>query len=436
MIYKTVTFIIVFIVEAFTAWIYFEYLFQRKKESFYCIMSFFIGYIILFGITFFNNTWVNSIAFYIINVSIIYLNYNSSLTKMLLNAGFLTFVMLASEMLAVLLLTLFVHDFAAYEYLSFIWIALAILSKLFYFSISLTISRAFGRKLGTPSRESEKTLSLCILPFSSIIIVLTLIYSGIKIRHDTVLGALILISMILLLLANVLVLVVYNRMQSLSKEKTLAQVAFEREAAQAEYYALIKEQYDLQCELIHDIRHHMQTLGDLSKKEGNHAILEYLQQVEEDPALNRHIIYSSNPVINVIVVRYAEQCKNIGISFSCDIREHCMDMLSTKDASIIFHNILSNAVEAAAQSKEKSIELSVFSRKEQSVDVISLSNSCDYRPKLRKDGLLETHKKDDPSRHGIGLRSVKHTLKNYNGALILYFEENKNQFFTTISIPR
>ena len=84
MIYKTVTFIIVFIVEAFTAWVYFEYLFQRKKESFYCIISFSIGYIILFGITFFNNTWVNSVAFYIINASIIYLNYNSSLTKMLL----------------------------------------------------------------------------------------------------------------------------------------------------------------------------------------------------------------------------------------------------------------------------------------------------------------------------------------------------------------
>lgn len=216
----------------------------------------------------------------------------------------------------------------------------------------------------------------------------------------------------------------------------MTQAAFEKEIAQAEYNKLIKEQYDLQCELIHDIRHHIQTLWDLGKKEGNNVILEYLQQVKDEPALNCHIIYSSNPILNIILIHYVQQCKDVGISFHCDIRDHCIDMLSTKDTSIIFHNILSNAVESASQSKEKNIELSVFNQKDQCVDVISLLNSCDYCPQKSENGLFKTHKNNDTFLHGIGLRSVKRTLKNYNGSIILHFEENKNQFFTTILIPR
>lgn len=140
-------------------------------------------------------------------------------------------------------------------------------------------------------------------------------------------------------------------------------------------------------------------------------------------------------MINVIIVRYEEQCSKLGIRFECDIREHCLERLSAQDASIIFHNILSNAVEAASASADKHVELSVFFRAEQSADIITLTNSCDTTPKERKDGLLETHKRDK-SLHGIGLRSVRRAVKRYGGAMVLHFEESQKQFFVTISIPK
>lgn len=209
MICKIVTLIVVFIIETFTAWLYFEYFFQRKKERFYSITSFFIAYSILFGITFFNNAWINLFFFYVINVSIICLNYDFFLTNMLLNTGFLTFLLLASEGLCVVLLKNYFHNFSCLNF-----IISKFLSVFFYFSTSLIICINIDKKSKNPPEKHKKTLSLCILPFISIIITFTLICAGIKIKYDTILNTLILISIILLLFVNILVLLIYRHMQN------------------------------------------------------------------------------------------------------------------------------------------------------------------------------------------------------------------------------
>lgn len=435
MIWRIVVYLAVFAAEAFTTGMYLEYLFERKGSRLRCFLSFILGYLFLFAITPLDSTLMNVIAFSGVNAIIIRLNYICSLGKILMNVGFLSFMMLSSEALVMLLLTTFVNDFAAYTYRLPVWVALAVMSKLLYFFSVFIVARIFRPKMKEYLEEPGSILLLCGLPPSSVVIVVTLIYICLRIREDTLIEILMLISMVLLLFMNILVLAVYRRMQKLATERTAVQVAFERESAQAEYYSIVKEQYDMQRELIHDIRHHMQTLSDLCENNDSGAILQYTQQMQEDPALTRRVSFSSNPVLNIIVVRYAEQCKGLGINFYCDIREHCIDMLLPRDISIIFHNIFSNAVEAASQSNEKSIELTVFYHSEQAVDVISLWNSCDIPPQERSDGLLETSKQN-PSQHGIGLRSVKRVLKNYGGSLILHFEETQNRFFTTILLPK
>lgn len=435
MIWYFIAYLAVFLAEAVTSWMYLEYLFQKKGSRLRCAVSFALGYSFLFCLIPLESTLINAVAFAIVNGIIILSSYQCSLGRALLNTGFLTFVMLASEVLMALLLNVAVHDFSAYTYRISVWTALAILSKLLYFFVILIGAHIFRKRGNQFAEEKGGTLLLCVLPLSSVLVVVTLIYVGIRIRQDSFLETLMLFSMILLLFVNILVLVVYNRMQKLAAERTAMQVELERETAQVEYYTLIKDQFERQRELIHDIRHHIQTISGLSAKENEGAVFQYVKQMAEDPALSRQVIYCSNPVINVIIVRYEEQCSKLGIRFECDIREHCLERLSAQDASIIFHNILSNAVEAASASADKHMELSVFFRTEQSADVITLTNSCDTTPKERKDGLLETHKRDK-SLHGIGLRSVRRAVKRYGGAMVLHFEESQKQFFVTISIPK
>ena len=435
MIWRFLAYIAVFFAEALTAWIYLGYLFSRKTTLIRCIGSFVVGYTLLLCLIPLNSTLVNSLAFAAVNGTVILLNYSCSKAKALINAGFLAFVMLFSEIATMLLLNLFVHDFQAYSYKPTVWVALAVISKLVYFFVVLVVAKIFSTKERYRSEEPGGFLLLCVLPLVSIVIVATLFYVGMFVRKDPFLEVLMLISMILLLLLNFLVLIIYRQVQRLAEERAEMEVALEREKAQLEYDSIIKEQFELQRELVHDIRHHVQTLSDLGTKQDGSALLQYARQIEEDPALASRVVFCSNPVINVIIVRYADECRKEGIDFDCDIREGCLEMVLPKDASTIFHNLLSNAIEAAAQSRNKRLELSVFYRKEQSTDVIAIINSYGTAPVESPDGFYYSSKLD-PKRHGIGLRSVSRVVTKYRGALSFHYNDGEKLFYTTVSLPR
>lgn len=427
-------YVAVFLAEALTCWLFFEKVFQRKAGKIRCALSFIIGYLLLLCIVFWENALLNTLAFAVVNGGILFLCYRGSTGKMLLSAAFLSFFMLASEFLVMLLLNIFVRDFQAYLYRLPVWCSLTVLSKLLFFFVVMMISRFLPKKEQREKSAPGETILLCVLPLTSIVVVVTLFSIGVTIRSAPLLEILMLVCMMLLLISNLLVIVIYRHVHKLANERAQLQIALERDAAQAEYYALIKDQYEQQRELIHDIRHHIQTLKCLSEKDSESALLRYAKQMEEDPALARRITYCSEPVINVILVRYAEMCCKKGIRFHCDVRDGCLKMLAVKDASIIFQNVLSNAMEAAELSQEKYVELSVYYRDEQAADCIVVINSCDIAPIERRDGLLKTTK-EDFEHHGIGLRSVRRAVKRYQGALTFHYEDASRKFYLTITLP-
>ena len=67
MIMETVCFAVVFAAEALTAWLYFEYLFNRNNQNTGISASFVFGYVILFIVSRLDNTSVNALAFSVIN---------------------------------------------------------------------------------------------------------------------------------------------------------------------------------------------------------------------------------------------------------------------------------------------------------------------------------------------------------------------------------
>ena len=64
--------------------------------------------------------------------------------------------------------------------------------------------------------------------------------------------------------------------------------------------------------------------------------------------------------------------------------------------------------------------------------VIKADNSADTEPAV-EDGKLLTRKKDKAA-HGIGILSIKQTLKNYDGKIRWSYDGDKRVFNTTIII--
>mgnify|MGYP002513846019 FL=1 len=102
------------------------------------------------------------------------------------------------------------------------------------------------------------------------------------------------------------------------------------------------------------------------------------------------------------------------------------------DISALFNNLLDNAVEAAAESSEKFIHIEITNSLS-SYHKIIVINSCDIEPKSKKGNLITTKRNKDI--HGFGTKSIRKTVKKYNGELHWEYDNANKQFKLVILFP-
>ena len=88
----------------------------------------------------------------------------------------------------------------------------------------------------------------------------------------------------------------------------------------------------------------------------------------------------------------------------------------------ILGNLIDNAIEAARVETESFVEITI--KQEKSFLIINIKNKC---TKLIEIEEIKTSKRDSEF-HGIGLRSVRRTVKKYDGQMAMYI---KNKEFNT-----
>ena len=91
----------------------------------------------------------------------------------------------------------------------------------------------------------------------------------------------------------------------------------------------------------------------------------------------------------------------------------------------MLNNLLDNAVEAAELSVKKEILVKLFT-KNNSMQVIKITNSCDTEPNTKNKD-LQTIKKDK-NLHGLGLKSVKKIVDKYEGSFDWNYKKEEHLF--------
>ena len=97
----------------------------------------------------------------------------------------------------------------------------------------------------------------------------------------------------------------------------------------------------------------------------------------------------------------------------------------------ILGNLLDNALEAAKTSTQKTVTFETDYRNDFSVIIIS--NSCDTNPILNGKTLPSTTKANKQL-HGFGLKSVRNTLKKYNGDISFDYDNREKVFVVTVMV--
>ena len=179
---------------------------------------------------------------------------------------------------------------------------------------------------------------------------------------------------------------------------------------------------------------HLGTIDALAKHNGSAEIEKYISGLEETFALSAQVKLCTDPILNLLLLRFRDKCKVRNVQFHCDARENSSAFLDSASITTLYGNLLSNALEAAEASAQKLIELSVIRNTAQSVIVISVVNSCDDPPMPNGNGGFRT-KKTDRLLHGVGLRSIERTVSKYHGVTTMYYDLENKQFHHVIQFP-
>jgi signal transduction histidine kinase len=160
----------------------------------------------------------------------------------------------------------------------------------------------------------------------------------------------------------------------------------------------------------HDIANHMNVMEEMQKDAEGQELLRKLDKA------NRSM--TGIPVLDCLIREKASVCEKEGIAFEREGGTIGETKITEYEFVSLFANLLDNAIEAAKETEEKTVKLSV--EKQQGVLKITVSNSklAERRP-LEND--FKTTKKDKKN-HGLGSRIVRDIVEVHGGR-VSYHDE-------------
>lgn len=430
----SICYAVIYILEACILWQYGRNLFSSKFPRQGEAAILFLGYSVLFAGSFFDNYRLNLVLFFIVNLACIFIIYQLKLLTALFHTLFITISMLLSETCVWGILSYFGPDF--YEERSYFrnLVILSIISKLLYFLILQCTSIYIKQRITRELSFSKSTLFLNIIPLLSAFIALVFIAVCTKVSLPLFLDVLICISAIMLLAINIFLAWFHTSTQEKNQKFLKMQILLQKEYDTALYFDALHQQDEKQKILIHDIRKHLRSIADLNKKGDTEKIAAYINQITQSSDLQDSVRICDNNLLNTILFRTRQQCRESGTSFLTDIRSGCTDFLSDYDMTALFSNLLDNALDATKDILDSYIELSVTPRDDKKI-VITMVNSCRKNPFSDNNKQLITTKKNK-QRHGYGMKSIQRVVRKYGGNSRFYFNEENYTFHTILMLKK
>ena len=234
---------------------------------------------------------------------------------------------------------------------------------------------------------------------------------------------------VLLLFVNIVIYLIYERSEKNSQKLIELEMTNQKNEIDLQYLTLLEKKNEAMKIMAHDYKRHMMTLEAMSDApEIKSYIHEILGEVEQFSQIGK----TKNKLLDVILGKYTDICREKGIRFETDIMSDNLSFIQGADISALFNNLLDNAVEAAEQSLEKYIRVEI-SNSLHAYHIIKIANSCDRPPNTKNGRLLTTKANQDT--HGFGFKSIQKAVNNYNGEQQWSYDAENKRFSLTIAIP-
>ena len=177
-----------------------------------------------------------------------------------------------------------------------------------------------------------------------------------------------------------------------------------------------------QRQLRHDMKHHLIAILGVAKHENSVRTSSYIKALlEEWSSSERESRISGNSVVDSLLGYYREQAEEYNIRFECEAKLLEDLPFEAGRLTVIFGNLLDNALEGSRKTEDAWILIKVSYEK--GVLFLNIRNICDSKQLKFSDGKYITTKQE-PENHGYGLKSVKQAVEAYSGSMEVECKDN------------
>ncbi len=177
----------------------------------------------------------------------------------------------------------------------------------------------------------------------------------------------------------------------------------------------------------HDIRHHITVMTGYLQDRKLKELEEYLNGYQNSLPDDSSVILCQNYTINLLLLYFAEQAKNNGISFSVHANIPEQLNIAENDLSVLLGNLLENAIDACLTQPEHHRQIILRGKLIDHALLLTIDNTFEGVIRQDKGGNYLSTKHDG---FGLGIESARQIALHYNGTLLI--EQKDGMFFVSV----
>lgn len=181
--------------------------------------------------------------------------------------------------------------------------------------------------------------------------------------------------------------------------------------------------------LRHDMKNHLANIRSLIDNGKIAAAVTLLDNTAENVNnAKAEMIDTGNSFVDAILLSKTAVCREKNIDFSCSVQPLENIKIDAVDLSSLLSNLIDNAVEAAAQTTEPFVRLTII--KYNAYYTICVENSYKGKEFLKENMGVFISTKSDKALHGYGTQIISDIAQKYDGNYT--WEAQENRFISTV----
>lgn len=286
-------------------------------------------------------------------------------------------------------------------------------------------------KLKTVLKEKDNKYMfiMSMIPAISVVICCFMVYRSDKSYEQNVIYTY--IAVVGIVIVNVISILLLIMEQKVYEQKTRQQVMLSAYQQKEKDIESILDMHRQNSKQRHDFKNVILLIKELIRDEQYNKATEMLDKYSEGYKNNNLTeIVSDNIVLNYLLNRKINQCREAGIDMACYVLGNFASV-DDMDLYILLENLCDNAIEAAGQCEKPSIKLQIAENNASMY--IDIGNTTKGNV-LNNNPDMNTTKKDK-NMHGFGIMNIRDIIDKYNGT-INYEQQGDNYLMCRCTLEK